>query len=151
MEKLYSLIEKCKKIVRLNLISLILFCIGVLSLSVTVVLTVKTTHPFYLYSLIPTIPFFIVGGIYDHVVNQILREILRIFKDRLKWGINNDDIYNTTHSQIKEASTTRYTIIVKCPQKHAHVVSSLVQEIVTDFNKELPPKLQLLPSVKVVS
>ena len=149
MKKINHLVNKGKKIICWNKIGIGLFVLGLISLGLTVVLTTTTKHPFYIYSLILMLPMIIVAAIYDNTVKQILDEILNVFEERLKWGINNDDIYSSTHSHIKEVSVSEYTIIIECNSENISEISSLTKEIINGINSDLPPKFQLKAGILV--
>ena len=123
MKKINHLVNKGKKIICWNKIGIGLFVLGLISLGLTVVLTTTTKHPFYIYSLILMLPMIIVAAIYDNTVKQILDEILNVFEERLKWGINNDDIYSSTHSPKGS------------PPQHGTVILATVMERISLFAK----------------
>ena len=149
MEKLNLLIQKGKKMVIWNRIGYILFLLGLISLVFTIALPITTKPLFILFSFMLIVPIFIIGSIYDKIVNQILNELLIIFNDRLKWGINNDVIYDSTHSYIEEFRISQYTLVVECSQSYIDEVSNLVREIINDINNDLPPKFKLVSIVRL--
>ncbi len=147
MEKLNKLITKAMKIVIWNRIGLILFILGIISFGITIVFTATTKHPYYILSILLMIPMFIIAGIFDRTVSRILDEILKIFKNRLRWGINNDDIFFALRSHITESDVGKYTVIVECRKEHLNDIMVILKEIVNSLNSELPPRFHLDISV----
>lgn len=148
MENLNKLITKYNKLAILYRVSFVLTITGAVLLVPSLICTFIDKNLFVLFSLTPIFLALLIAEIPTYTAHKITDEILKIFKYRLKWGINNDILYQTLVITIERTNNNTYTLIITCNRFNIREICEIAEEVIKDLNQELPPKFQLTPQFK---